>query len=264
VCPSDKFVDHLDGNNRNNTVSNLRLVSPSENGRNRRPETLLPAGIKEFPRWFIVACPDKTYSVSKEVYGAEFAFLLCCEFRLRLFTQGRLEGFTFRHTGLSGPYLPSISDNELLAKVSHASKIMSRNTSGARGVTLSNKVAWVYSTKDCNQPPVRFSIVKYGDALAKRLCIEYANFMNGTTITPGLSREVISALKDDTTSANTTGTRWVGVTSKNGYTIVTAQRRIPRRKKFVKTVHVKNFHELIGAVKDLGIAAREALNKETI
>lgn len=34
--PADKVVDHVDGNRSNNTISNLRLISPSDNCRNKK------------------------------------------------------------------------------------------------------------------------------------------------------------------------------------------------------------------------------------
>ena len=37
-CPPDKQIDHIDHDKTNNAISNLRLVSASENQRNRSPQ----------------------------------------------------------------------------------------------------------------------------------------------------------------------------------------------------------------------------------
>lgn len=110
------MIDHIDGNTLNSKISNLRLVSRTDNMRNMRKFKINSSGVtgvklqqntdrKGNPYYYQVAFwrgldgreHHKCFSVSK--FGREEAFRLACEYRAKMIeelnTQGA--GYTDRH-----------------------------------------------------------------------------------------------------------------------------------------------------------------------
>lgn len=104
---SGKVVDHIDGDIRNNKISNLRVISITDNCRNKKKLRTNNSGItgvvlRENSRWIALwkengkSC-SKSFSI--EIFGHDQAFSLACEYRANkireLNEQGA--GYTERH-----------------------------------------------------------------------------------------------------------------------------------------------------------------------
>lgn len=91
--PQDKWLDHMDQNSRNNSISNLRLVSRKENARNCAMFKTNKSGVTgvsrkndpKYPLWRATWVDEfgikreKNFAILK--YGDENAFKMACEYR---------------------------------------------------------------------------------------------------------------------------------------------------------------------------------------
>ena len=108
--PEGLIVDHIDGDTRNNNISNLALKTPAQNGRNVKKTARNNSGVVgvyfgSAPKNLVIAkCSDingnrivKTFSINK--YGIMVAFKMAVEYRNKtieaLNNQGA--GYTERH-----------------------------------------------------------------------------------------------------------------------------------------------------------------------
>lgn len=114
--PKNCVVDHMDGDNYNNTLSNLRIVSERENNMNTKMYKNNTTGIvgvyldskkdrkgvarKYFKAsWMELDGKQKTKAYSVESYGEQEAFRLACEHRAKMIKELNSQGagYTERH-----------------------------------------------------------------------------------------------------------------------------------------------------------------------
>lgn len=115
--PEGRFVDHIDGNPANNTISNLRLVDARLNARNRKMEVRNTSGVTgvhpyKFPdgtiKGYVAGWREepsglrKSKSFSFKNHG-EYAFEKACSYRLEKIKElnSKGAGYTERHGGPS-------------------------------------------------------------------------------------------------------------------------------------------------------------------
>ena len=109
--PSDKVIDHLDGNKQNNDISNLRLATYSSNNQNRGKDSRNTTGITGVTKVAINGYEyisaywvnEKNKQIHKHVsiskYGLEIATMMATEIRESAIKELNLLGceYTDRH-----------------------------------------------------------------------------------------------------------------------------------------------------------------------
>lgn len=249
-CPTDMLVDHVNGNPLDNRIENLRLVCPTLNQKNRRPETEFPVGIRNAERWCTVLDNEgRNFTINKKYFGDK-ALLICCEFRLRLFKAGKFKGFTERHMNLKGPYLPEMTDAEIMDALTFTKKLVSSNKTGIAYVCKTANGAWVYQKAPYS---ARFAGKVIGDEVAKTLALEYKSYVEN--ILPGkpLNLGRYDALKSDTDLFHKLA---INKGRFPDQCCVVKRFDVEGRARTLQ-VECRNYHELIKALRDLTIKVRE-------
>lgn len=104
-----KLVDHIDGNPMNNKLSNLRVVTASENSKNLSLSKRNTTGVigvryaqednRYIAQWYGLSGECKSKSFACKKYGETEAFRLACEYRKQMIAELNQQGagYTERH-----------------------------------------------------------------------------------------------------------------------------------------------------------------------
>lgn len=111
--PSDKLIDHIDGDKFNNNVKNLRLVDHEINGRNRKKNAnnktghtgisrvTIPNRANSYNEYYRVLIKLKSRKITKSfniaVFGEELALQKAVEYKQSLSDLLQSDGYTERH-----------------------------------------------------------------------------------------------------------------------------------------------------------------------
>ena len=111
--PSGKFIDHIDGDRKNNSIHNLRLVDRAGNSRNHKTRSTNTSGFTgvtlryshngTYPmytaQWNDLEGNKHTKSFSVSKYGESEAFRLACLYRVNMIESLNADGagYTKRH-----------------------------------------------------------------------------------------------------------------------------------------------------------------------
>ena len=236
--PGDMIIDHIDGDRKNNKVSNLRKIHQEENSRNnskRKDNKTGVVGVHYSKEGFYVATwRDNqlnafTKAVSIRKYGKELAFALACYYRNFMVSDLSI---TDRHKGsyTIPDIISNYSHNQIIDMVN--SDISYSNKSGHLYVSRCSdgKTAyWVYRKGRVNK---NFSIMKFGEDLAKALCLEYKARLETQTASGVLEfsiEKTTMMLEDNTKANNLSGYKGISFILSAGKTYARSQKTINGR-----------------------------------
>ena len=263
---SEVVIDHIDGNSCNNKFSNLRKTTPSGNSRNRVQKLSNTGyrGVSLTGKSYCVGwCENfipkhKLFSIVK--YGDELALGLAIEYRHRmLLRQAEIgQGISERQTGRykKPSVLLNVRESELLAMFE--CDLPSNNESGVIGVSRSKSgesASWLFSRTQQGVAYKRsFSILKYGEVLAKALTIEFANRFHGKEprcVENYSMSDTNLMLNDETCAKNKSGIQGIRFMSSVKGCFVLSQRRYDD-KNFSKRFYIKE----LGLLESIALAIR--------
>lgn len=214
--PGDKVIDHIDGNKSNNKIDNLRLVSVKENCRNlkiRDSNTLRIPGIRLGGNCYVAAWYNdngkrETRSFNIDKYGKELALELSVYFRKLMIED---KGYSERHLGtFEFKILNSYNELDLNKMLEDTSRV--DNLVGVNGVTFDKRGEysyWCFKNKD--KIIKRYSVLKFGENVAKALAIEFARRFNNSDPKPilDLSIEKTNTMLENRRNNTDTGNKYI-------------------------------------------------------
>lgn len=218
----EELIDHIDRNRSNNTITNLRAVTSSENNKNSSLKSHNKTGYNGVTfcqtfnlyvaTWVREDNKQETKSFSTLKYGNDLALGLCAEYRHRVTSNknGYLENASYvRH-----PSLDNLSENEIQSMFDCDLRLS--NTSGETGIyfcKIRGNSFWVY--KKSGKNTINFSCTKYGEVKARELAVEYKNYVDGLTTYGDISDALKLHVENPTSASNQTGFRNISFIGKN-------------------------------------------------
>lgn len=207
----EELIDHIDRNRSNNTITNLRAVTSSDNNKNSSLKSHNKTGyngVSHLSNFNIYVCTwtdaagvpySKSFSALK--YGDDLALALAADYRNRVATEK--EGYLPNNDYIRPSILNEYSDSQI--QEMFECDLISSNNSGISRIyfqTVRGNSFWNYSGKN----GVRgFSCTKYGDERARELAIEYKNFIEKQIRFENLSEGLRSEIENPTRAGNLTG-----------------------------------------------------------
>jgi len=237
--PGEMIIDHIDGNRKNNKISNLRKIYQEENSRNnskRKDNKTGVVGVNYSKEGFYVATwrDDQLNGFSKSIsirkHGEELAFALACYYR----------NFMIRDLSITERHKGDFTIPSILSGYSHEDIIdlidcdlSSSNKSGYLNVSRCSdgkSTYWVYRK---GRVVKNFSVMKFGEDLAKVLCLEYKARLETGKVSGVLDFSVENTtrmIEDNTRANNLSGYKGISFVLSAGKTYALAQKTINRRR----------------------------------
>lgn len=262
-----EIIDHKDKNRSNNKIENLRVVTSSVNGKNsslKRHNKTGFIGVTFLKKHNIYTATWSTDEMKQErkhfsatKYGKDLALALAVEYRYRKTLE--LQTYTPDSEYKKLPALSSYSEEEITQMFD--CDIMATNKSGVNGVhfaAVRGSDFWVYNIS--RSKTKRFSCTKHGNDTARKLAIEYKDFIENGKDFNDLSALLKDEILNPTNANNSSGIRGLSFTGVNK-DIILAQ-CTSKRKTFAKTFDIKEYG-LLPSI-SMAIEWRENIKKERI
>ena len=260
------LVDHKDKNRSNNRIENLRLVTHSINGKNSSIKRHNKTGhigisfVKKFniytATWSTDDGEPQTKHFSATKHGNDLALALAVEYRHRKTLE--ISTYTPNENYLRLPALNNLSEEDITKMFE--CDLVSTNTSGINGIyfhSVKGNGFWVYR-KGRRGVKKSFSCTKYGNEQAKKLAIEYKDYIENSLDFSYLSSGLKEEITNYNNANNSSGIRGIIFTGVNK-DIVTAQ--CSKQYKGLSVRFDTKIYGLLPAIK-MALEWRERVKKE--